>query len=65
MVEVTPLLPRGSAALAPEFTVEADEVDHRGPGAQVHQPQMVLTLDQFSAEHLRVKRDALLQVLDA
>jgi hypothetical protein len=31
----------------------------------MHQAQIVLALDQFSAEHLRVERDASLQVLDA
>ena len=56
MIDVAPFVASGSTALAAEFTLDVDEVDHRGARTQMHQAQIVAALDQFGAEYLARKK---------
>jgi len=65
VIDVTPFAAGRPAALAAEFALQVDEVDHRRTGAQVYQAQRFVALDHFGTEHLAVEVDAARQVRDA
>ena len=65
VIDIAPLDTRCAATLTAEFALKVDQIDHRRPGAQMHQPQRFVEFDHFGPEHLTVEIDAALQIRDA
>jgi hypothetical protein len=65
VIDVAPLGTGRPAALPAQLALQVDEIDHRSPGAQVHQTQRLVVPDHLGTKDLAVKIDTALQIGDA